>query len=97
MKSYKHLVNYAIKAGLTVSVHDGEEWPVKKSTNKALIYEHIEGVEECSLRFRNSENEIVGWAFITPFEEDDYTVCDYSVTPFMEQWNEAHNLTISNH
>jgi hypothetical protein len=94
MRAFKHLIKYAIKKGHTVSVHDGEYWAVKRSTGFKAIVEAVESVEECTLRFRNSDNEVIGSALITPFEDAECTVCDYSVTPFMEQWNELYELTI---
>jgi hypothetical protein len=94
MKAYKHLVNYAIKAGLTVSVHDGEEWAVKKSVNKSEIFSAIESVEECSLRFRDKPGELVAWAFLTPYEGEEESVNDYSVCPFMDKWYAAYELTV---
>jgi hypothetical protein len=92
MRAFKHLINYAIKSGNTVSVHDGEYWAIKRSTGYKAIIDAIESVEVCSIRFRNSENELIGTALVTPFEDAECTVCDYSATPFMEQWNEAYNL-----
>ena len=94
MRAFKHLIKYAIKNGHTVSVHDGEYWAVKRSTGFKAIVEAVESVEECTLRIRNSSGEEIGWAFLTPFEDAECTVCDYSTTPFLQQWNAAYELTI---
>ena len=93
MRSFKHLIKYAIKNGHTVSVHDGEYWAVKRSNGYKAIVNAVESVEECTLRFRDAEKNVIGSAYITPFEDAECTVCDYSVTPFMEQWNAAYELT----
>jgi len=95
MKAYKHLVKFALKAGHTVSVYDGEVWEVRRSTEyKAIIY-CIESVEIASLRIRNSEGEIVGWASVIPFGlEDDETVADNTITEFMTTWEESYNSKV---
>jgi len=95
MKAYKHLIKFALKAGHTVSVYDGESWDVRRSTGYKAIIESIESVEIASLRIRNSEGEIVGWASVMPFGlEDDETVVDHTITPFMELWDDAYNSKV---
>jgi len=93
MKAHQHLIKHAIAAGFAVSVNDGEIWAVKRSVKYRDIIAAVNSVEECSLRFRDAEKNIIGSAYITPFEEDECTVCDYSVTPFMEQWNIEYQKT----
>jgi len=95
MKAYKHLVKFALKHGHTVSVWDGEEWQVRRSTGYQAIIDAIESVEIASLRIRNKDGEIVGWASVIPFGlEDDETVADNTITPFMELWEESYKSTI---
>jgi len=97
MKAYKHLIKYALKAGHTVSVWDGEEWQVKRSTGYKAIVEAVESVEEAALRIRDNQGAvIVNSVSVQPFGlEDDETVVDYTVTPFMDAWEEAYNLTMA--
>ena len=88
MKAYKHLVKFALKTGNTVSVYDGESWDIRRSTAYKKIIESIESVEIASLRIRNADGEIVGWASVMPFGlDDDETVVDHTITPFMELWD----------
>jgi hypothetical protein len=95
MKAYKSLVKFALKAGHTVSVYDGESWDVRRSTGYKAIIDCIESVEIASLRIRNSEGEIVGWASVMPFGlDDDETVVDHTITPFMELWDDAYNSKV---
>ena len=90
MKAYKHLVSYAIAHGATISVNDGEDWPVMKSTDNAAIIDAIESVEEAGINlYKDGEN--VGWALIIPFGlEDDETVADMTITKFMIGWDEEY-------
>jgi len=89
MKSYLHLIKYALSNAVTVSVMDEEGWLLKTSSKYSDIVKAVESVEECTLRLRDAEKNILGTAYITPFEDDECTVCDYSVTPFMESWDNA--------
>lgn len=94
MKAYKHLVKYALKHGHTVSVYDGEVWEVRRSTAYKTIIDCIESVEIAYLRIRDAAGDIIGWASVMPFGlEDDETVVDHTITPFMENWSESYNLT----
>jgi hypothetical protein len=91
MKAYKHLVDYALKAGHKISVWDGEEWQVSKSTLEPKIIEAIESVEEAQLRIIDNEGKEIGWALVIPFGlEDEETVADMTITPFMVKWDELY-------
>jgi hypothetical protein len=92
MKAYKHLVRYALNAGHNVSVFDGEEWELRRSTKFQDIIEAIESVEEAQIIIVDSEGTRKGWALVTPFGvEDEETVCDYTITDFMEKWNDTYD------
>jgi hypothetical protein len=90
MKAHHHLIDHALKTGNIVSVFVGEEWPVKKSNDRALIIEHIESVEESQIRIYNANGVKVAWALIVPFGVgDDETVADHTLDPFMESWSNS--------
>ena len=93
MKAYEHLVNHAIRTGHTVSVWDGEEWQVKKSTAFTPIIEAIESVELANLRVRDMEGKQVAVAAVSAYGlDDDETVVDWTVCPFMDTWEKAYEL-----
>lgn len=95
-KAYRHLIRTALKAGHTVSVWDGEEWQVKRSTAFKAIVDAVESVEEAQLRIRDAKGNVVGWALVSAYGlEPDETVIDNTLTPFMEAWEEAYNSTIT--
>jgi hypothetical protein len=94
-KAHLNLIKYALAQGCTISVWDGEEWQVKRSTSYKAIKEAAESVDESQLRIRDSEDNIVGWALVIPdctFEPEEYVV-DYSCTLFMEQWELQYSAT----
>ena len=91
MKAYKNLIKYALAKNCTVSVWDGEEWQVKRSDKFNQINEAVESVEEAALRIRDAQGAVVvNSVTVSAFGlEDDETVIDYTVCPFMDEWEEA--------
>lgn len=85
----RHLIRYAKANDCTISVHDGEEWAVKRSTNEHEIMEAVESVEEASFRIRNAEGEQVAWALVLPDLEPDERIADYSSKDgqWMDAWD----------
>lgn len=87
--AYIDLVKTAIRHGFTVSVWDGEEWQVKKSTSLKDITDAIKSVEEAELRFRDAENRVNGWALVSAYGlEPEETVIDHTVNEWMSAWSD---------
>lgn len=99
MKAYKHLVQYAISNGHNVSVWDGEEWQVKKSTDAAAIFEAIESVEEAEISIAGDVDDparIIGWALVSAYGlQDDETVIDFGYNDYMTAWEATFALAES--
>jgi hypothetical protein len=95
MKAYKSLVKFALANNAKVSVHDGEEWAVKKSTKYSDIIDAIESVESAELRIRDANDEPIGWALIIPDLADDETVADFTETEFMMMWDERYSKSLA--
>ena len=98
MKAYKHLVKHALGTGNLVSVFDGEEWQVSKSSKYQAIIDAIESVEEAQIKiyskFDTRGEGYRAWALVIPFGlDDDETVADHTDNPFMDTWSESYNLT----
>lgn len=97
MKAYKHLIKHAIASGHVVSVWDGGEWQVKRSTSYKAICEAVESVEEAELRIRDtSENcQMMGWAKVSAFGLDpEETVIDHTDNEFMNAWSDSYESTL---
>lgn len=88
MKAYLHLIKFALKSGASVSViassSDGPSLWHSKSY-KAIKAE-VEQYETVALLFNGADGKGIGSALVTPFEPAEETVCDYSTTPMLEQW-----------
>ncbi len=94
MRADRHLVKHAIASGFTVSVFDGEEWPVKRSTAFQTIMDAIESVDEAQLRIRDTNGEIKGWALVVNGLDDEELVADYSDNEFMREWEDQYSETV---
>ena len=90
MKAYRSLVKYALAKEMTISVWDGEEWQVKKSTGYKAIIDAIESVDEAQLRIRDKDSNIVAWALIIHDTGEDENVADFSDNEFMNEWFNAY-------
>ena len=82
-KAYLELIKNALNQGLTISVWDGEEWQVKKSTSYQVIKEAIESVELAQIRIRDKKGKMMGWAQIIPDLDPEETVSDYTDSAIM--------------
>jgi len=82
-KAYIPMIKKALAKGLTLSVFDGDEWQVKRSTAFKAIKDAIESVDEAQVRLRDKAGEIVGWALIIHDCEPDCMVADHTYNPLM--------------
>jgi hypothetical protein len=73
----RKLIRAALKAGYSVSVYDGEEWPLKRSTSQTEIFAAIASTDCDVLRFRTTAGEVVGSVTLIWGNEDD-VISDYS-------------------
>jgi hypothetical protein len=84
MKAYKTLVKNALSRDFSVSVWDGEEWQVKRSTKYQEIIDAIESVDFSELRIRQGD-EVIGWASIVLDCEPDEMVSDFTYNKIMHE------------
>jgi hypothetical protein len=64
-------------------VSEGEELYVGKNPRDA--FQIIRDMDEVILNLRNSNGELLDWAFLTPGETDAY-ICDCSTGYFFDNW-----------
>ncbi|MCG7629041.1 hypothetical protein MHM88_14615 [Epibacterium sp. MM17-32] len=58
------LITACLKRGFMISVFDGEEWAVKKSTKRAEIQKEVAATDETTFRVRDAEGEYVGFFWL---------------------------------
>ena len=87
MKAHYHLVRHAVRdMAYTVSVFDGEEFAVRRSTNVRDIMGAIESVDESELLFRTANGERIGWALIVLGNDGGDEVSDHTDNEWMNEW-----------
>lgn len=87
MKAHYQLAKHAIHdMGYTVSVWDGGDWQVKRSTSLPAVMDAIESVDVSELKFRNSDGDDCGWASIVLGNDGGDEVSDYSVSREAVTW-----------
>ena len=85
-----HLIRYALELGHTVSVDDGEEWVVKRSTDMQDILAAVNSVDMSTLLIRDADGKELGRAAVCDQGEPDETIWDNTITPFMETWDDVY-------
>jgi len=81
----RRLIKAGIAAGYTVSVNDGEEWTVRRSTNEREILAALASTGQDYVRFYQGDDS-VGTAVLIWGNDDDGSelISDYTSNPAME-------------
>jgi len=84
MSIIRRLVKDALALGYTVSVCDGEEWTVKRSTKPGEILAAVRTTDEDYLAFRTADGTYVGKVFLVYGNEPYEVISDYSANEATE-------------
>ena len=88
------MISFAIDKGYLVSVHDGEEWCLKRSIDADKILLDAMSVDESSLLFRDSKTGRNTGTIYLVFGNGREVVCDHTDVPEIEEIvNSARSLT----
>lgn len=76
----RKLVKAALAAGYSVSVNDGEEWTVKRSTSTKVIFDALATTGEDRLLLRDSEGNTAGsfWLIYGNDPSGEEVISDHS-------------------
>lgn len=83
------LVKHALASGYVVSVHDGEEWAVSKSSKYTEIMADIFTTDENTVVFHDKDGNRIGSVFLV-FGNDGYDVMADQSAP---SWDELEKFT----
>ncbi|MES0071892.1 hypothetical protein [Mesorhizobium sp. M0058] len=84
------LVDGCLKRGYVISVSDGEDYPVKKSTDKAEIMAALFSTDEDVIVIRNAAGDKLGWFQLIYGNDGWDVVSDYSANEICNAiWNEV--------
>lgn len=92
------LVDYALSKSLVISVYDGGDWAVKKSSDRATILEHTRAVDESWLIIRDETTSVsvpVAKVFIVLGNEPETEVADCTDCTFMTEWSKQYEEKIA--
>jgi hypothetical protein len=78
------IIHDALKAGLTISVYDGEEWPLKRSTDYEAITAEVHATCETLFLFRIAETGAKFGSVYLVHGNDCDVISDYSDNPQTE-------------
>lgn len=89
----KRLIAVILAAGYKVSVNDGEEWVLIKSTDADAIYEAIGSTDSDTLKIRTAHDTLVGSMWLVWGNGPRELVSDYTdndaTTALWEDWQAA--------
>jgi hypothetical protein len=71
------LVTKALQAGYMISVHDGEEYALKRSTSKRAVIEAMRSTDADTIVFRNADGSKAG-AMLLIYGNGEDVISDYS-------------------
>lgn len=84
LRIVRRIVKDALAAGYTVSVYDGEETTVKKSSKLGEIIKAVRTTDEDYLVFRTADGTYVGKVFLVYGNEPYEVINDYSANEATE-------------
>ena len=78
------LIKAALWAGCNISLYDGEEWVIKRSTDRRALLAASMSTDEDYLRIRTANGVIVGVVVLVYGNEGWDVISDYTDNPTME-------------
>jgi hypothetical protein len=84
------IITACLKRKFNISVSDGEDWPIKSSSNKAAILATLFSTDEDIIVIRTKDGTKAGWFQLIYGNDGHDVVSDYSVTNACEEiWNDV--------
>ena len=83
-QALRALVSDILARGYSISVNDGEDWPVKRSTDLAEICDAAASVDESLLRLRRPDGSTAGVIDLVFGNAPDELISDHTDTPELD-------------
>lgn len=83
-KAATGLVDAALNAGYLVTVYDGEEYAITKSTDRAAILKEIGATDADKLIFHSAAGDRLGMVLLVYGNEPGVTICDHTDNPIID-------------
>jgi len=94
-KAHLNLVQFVLGKGYTISVFCDSEEELIKSNSYKDIKDNIESMDETEIVIYDKENKNAGWAFIIPYNDDEETVSDWTMTSILNEWDNQYQKLVS--
>ncbi|MEY9235383.1 hypothetical protein ABIF78_007706 [Bradyrhizobium japonicum] len=75
------IIDRALAKGYLISVNDGEEWTVKKSSKRREIMDALQSTDSDTLMVRQADGAKVGVIYLVWGNSPDEIVCDHTDKP----------------
>jgi hypothetical protein len=79
------IVDRALAKGYSISVYDGEEYALKRSTSRREIMDSLQSTDSDLLTVRNATGDKIGMIFFVWGNSPDEIVCDCSDNPAISE------------
>lgn len=91
MKAHEHFIKYVLRQGHSISVDNGgDEMEVECCKDYDEILGHVGAADDARLSIFTEEGNYCGQAYVIIELDDDETMVDWIVTPFMEEWDRVY-------
>lgn len=77
------VIDRALAKGYLISVNDGEEWVVKKSSKRHEIMDALQSTDSDTLVIRKADGTRVGFVLLVWGNSPEEVVADFTDTPEM--------------
>jgi hypothetical protein len=88
------LVNRVLSDGYTISVHDGEECPIKRSSNAVAILSAMASTGSDSLIIRDPNGDRIGSVYLVYGNEPENLIADCSWATYSNYSGERYMLEL---
>jgi hypothetical protein len=92
----KTLVDLILDRGLTISVYDGGDWPLKRSTSSAEVLDAMGSTDSDTLRLRDTNGDVVANFVLVYGNSPGDLICDHSANDLAEgiwsAWSAVHPI-----
>jgi hypothetical protein len=87
------IITEVLNRKCVISVHNGEEWSVKKSSDRKAIQKEVAATDITQFRVRDAEGQYAGWFMLIHGNRTD-VLSDYSDNEFCEEIWQAIKPTV---
>jgi hypothetical protein len=94
-KAYTNLIKFMLDRDFLITVlADGSEELIKSNDYKS-IKDSVESMDETEIIIYEKNGRRIGWALIIPYNGDEDSVSDWTISPTMDLWDNEYQKLIN--